>query len=76
MLFLETVASSVFGQVSVVDPVVTNMLISGDTCLRQCPGEDTGQRGLTAPPSQVHIHISPIIIILGFLAGDECTLML
>lgn len=62
----------------------------GDTCLSlwhgcrmlsaapycQCPGEDAGLGGLPAPPSQMHIHISPVIILFGFLAGGEHTLML
>lgn len=72
-----------------VDTVVTNMLILGTlawgsgmaeglfvTPYSQCPGEVTGQRGPVGPPSQMNIHISPIIIILGFLAGGEWTLML
>jgi len=26
--------------------------------------------------AQMHMHISPVFILLGFLAGGECTLML
>lgn len=41
----------------------------------QFPGEDTGLGWPPSVTSQMHIHISPVIVLLGFSAGGECNLM-